>query len=355
MEFDAKIWFQLLWAVAAGALLILYAAWRRRTALRAFASLNTLQRLAPGVSLWRVMVKAALWCGALSALTIALAGPRWGEREQQVFRRGIDVLVLLDVSKSMLARDIAPNRLERAKISLRDDLLPELGGDRIGLITFAGVPVLKCPLTNDYGFFRLVLDEVNTDSVPRGGSLIGDAIRAVKSSFRDNLDTHRVVLLITDGDDHLSYPIEAARELWEKEKIPVIAVALGDESEGARVPVKADRGETYLQYQGETVVSKADFNTLRSVVEASDPSGRGFIAVGTKNFDLGQVYRSRIAPFFKQKERMETEKVERPWQGHWFAIASLTLLAAETLLRDTTPPPRRPIAMNGDVSRRSAA
>ncbi|MBL8879913.1 MAG: VWA domain-containing protein [Phycisphaerales bacterium] len=356
MEFDAPRYIQLLWAVAAGGLLIVYAAWRRRAALRAFASANLLSRLAPGVSVWRVALKTALWCGAISALTIALAGPRWGEREQQVFRRGIDVFVLLDVSKSMLARDIAPNRLERAKISLRDDLLPELGGDRIGLITFAGVPVLKCPLTNDYGFFRLVLDEVNTDSVPRGGSLIGDAIRSLKDKINDKLDTHRVVLLITDGDDHLSYPIEAARELWDTLKIPVIAVALGDDSEGARVPVKTDRGETYLEYQGETVVSKADFATLRRVAEASDPSGQGFIAVGTKNFDLGQVYRSRIAPFFKQKERLDTEKVERPSQGHWFAMAALALLAAETLLRDTTQPPPRDMAVaNGDASRRSAA
>lgn len=356
MEFDSRAMFQLFWAVAAGGLLIAYGVWQRSRALRAFASANLLTRLAPRISPLRVAVKIILWCGALGALTVALAGPRWGERDQQVFRRGIDVLVLLDVSKSMLARDIAPNRLERAKLSLRDDLLPELGGDRIGLITFAGVPTLKCPLTNDYGFFRLVLDEVNTDSAPRGGSLIGDAIRAAGNAFHDKLDTHRVVLLITDGDDQDSYPVEAASELWEKSKIPVIAVAIGDEAEGARVPVKTDHGESYMEYQGQPVISKADFSTLRRVVEVSDPTGRGFLAAGTKNFDLGQIYRSRIAPFFTQKEQMDTEKVDRPSQYHWFAMAALALLAIETLIRDTVGNPAPVIAIeNGETQRRSAA
>lgn len=335
MEFDAKNWFHVFWIAAAAGVLVLYSAWQRHRGLHMFADAHLLPRLAPRISLVRACLKAALLCGVFGMLAIALAGPRWGEREQQVYRRGIDVLVLLDVSKSMLARDIAPNRLERAKLSLRDDLLPELGGDRIGLITFAGTPVLKCPLTNDYGFFRLVLEEVNTDSVPRGGSLIGDAIRAAGETFRDKLDTHRVILLITDGEDHESYPIEAARELWEKKQIPVIAVALGDDRDGARIPVRTDHGERYLEYQGQTVLSRADFDTLRRVAEVSDPSGRGFLAVGTKNFDLGQIYRSRIAPFFKQKEQQESEKVSCPSQAHWFALAALLLLIVDSILRDT--------------------
>lgn len=356
MDFDANNWFHLLWGAALAGALVLYSAWQRRRGLRTFADAHLLPRLAPRISVIRVFCKAMLLSGCLAALAFALAGPRWGEREQQVFRRGIDVMVVLDVSKSMLARDLAPNRLERAKLSLRDDLLPELGGDRIGLITFAGVPVLKCPLTNDYGFFRLVLDEVNTDSVPRGGSLIGDALRAAGDAFRDKLDTHRIILLITDGEDHESYPIEAARELWEKKKIPVIAVALGDEREGARIPVRADGGERYLEHQGQTVVSRADFTTLRRVVEASDPSGRGFLAVGTRNFDLGQVYRSRIAPFFTHKERLESEKVERPSQAHWFALAAMILLILDSILQDTVANPAAQMRETAfPAARRSAA
>ena len=114
----------------------------------------------------RTMIRAVT-AVVLVLLTAAIIHPRWGEAEQQVASRGVDVMVCLDVSRSMLARDIAPNRLERAKVALRDDLLPTLAGDRVGLIAFAGVPRLKCPLTNDYGFFRLALDDIDTSSAPR--------------------------------------------------------------------------------------------------------------------------------------------------------------------------------------------
>ncbi len=164
------------------ALIGVYGIWQRQRALRRFAAPGLLPRLAPPLGWGRRLLRLGLIVACLVALVAAIINPRWGEQEQQVVRRNVDVLVLLDVSRSMLARDIAPNRLERALLSIRDDLLPALGGDRIGLITFAGVPTLACPLTNDYGFFRLALSDVSTESSPRGGTLIGERHFARRAS-----------------------------------------------------------------------------------------------------------------------------------------------------------------------------
>jgi len=364
VEFDDLRWLNLLWAVLAVALVGLYGAWQKQRGLRAFASVGLLLRIAPPVGWARPLARLALVALCLTCLTAAIVGPRWGEVEQKVVRRGIDVMVLLDVSRSMLARDIAPNRLERAKLSIRDDLLPALGGDRVGVIAFAGVPTLKCPLTSDYGFVRLVLDEIDTESSPRGGTLIGDAIRKAKEAFggKDDksgdkeppdagLDTHKVILLITDGEDHESYPVEAARAVWEEMKVPVVAVALGDEREGARIPVPTRRGQAYVEYKGETVWSKADFETLRKVAAISDLNA--FVPVGTKNFDLGAIYREKIVPAIEYKERVESEHVPQPAQYHWFAWAALGLLLIDSFLRDG--PPRRPAFPAVEAGRREAA
>ena len=332
LKFDDLRWLYLLWVVLLVAAAGLYGIWQRRRALHLFAAPALLGRLTQPVGWPRALLRLVLVVLCLTTLVAASIGPRWGEREQTVIRRGIDVLVLLDVSRSMLARDIAPNRLERAKISLRDDLLPVLGGDRIGLITFAGVPSLACPLTHDYGFFRLALDDVGVHSSPQGGTLIGDAIRKAKEAFHSSLDTHKVVLLITDGEDHDSYPLEAAQSLWNDLKVPIVAVALGDEREGARIPLRTERGEEYLKYRDEVVWSRADFDTLRRIAAVSDLNA--FVPVGTKNFDLGEIYRQIIVPAIEYQERAETERVPLPARQHIFAVIALVLLLADSLLRD---------------------
>ena len=358
LEFDDLRWLQLLWLVLAVVAVGVYGAWQRRRALRTFASSNLLGHLAPPMGWTRPLARLALVMLALIALVAAIIGPRWGEVEQKVARRNIDVMVLVDVSRSMLARDIAPSRLERAKLSISDDLLPALGGDRIGLITFAGTATLSCPLTNDYGFFRLALDDVNTDSAPRGGTLIGDALRKAAECFPGKLGTHKVILLITDGEDHESFPVEAAGAVWTDHGIPIVAVALGDEREGARVPVKTSRGETYLEHEGEVVWSKADFDDLRRVAQAGGGSvfervGRqNFVPVGTKNFDLGEVYRNVVLPAIDAQEQLESETIPLPPRAHIFAGIALALLLIDSVLRDA---PLRHHGMVGRKNGRGAA
>lgn len=335
VTFDQLGALNLLWAVLLVALAGAYALWQKRRALAIFASTALLPRLTRGVRVARGVVRLTLLCGALTALTAALLGPRWGEAEQALKRRGIDVMVVLDVSRSMLARDIAPNRLERAKLSIRDDLLPSLGGDRIGLIAFAGTPSIKCPLTTDYGFFRLALADITPASVPRGGTLIGDALRRAGDAFDAKLDTHKVVLLITDGEDQESFPIEAAKALWADKQIPVVSLALGDEREGSRIPIESQQGDDFVRYQGEVVWSRANFDALRAIANVSTLSA--FVPVGTQNFDLGEIYRQKIVPAMASKDIVEREQVKRPSQYHPFALAALLLLLIESFLREGPP------------------
>lgn len=348
LTFDNLPWLNLLWAVLALAALGAYAIWQRRRALRAFADPHLLERLTTPTSLTRQLTRLGLQTLCLLALVAAVIHPRWGEAAQRFTRRGIDLMILLDVSRSMLARDIAPNRLARAKLAIAEDLLPVLGGDRVGLITFAGTPSLNCPLTDDYGFFRLALDDVTTRSVARGGTLIGDAIRLAHDAFDDAEDTSKLVLLITDGEDHQSYPVEAARALWAEKRIPIIAVALGDEREGARIPT-AD-GE-YLRHDGQVVWSRANFDQLRKVAAASPLNA--FVGVGTRNFNLGEVYRAVISSVEYQRQT-EIEQAQQPSRYHPFAVVALCLLLLDSLLREG-PPPRRDAAAVAPPAGRQAA
>ncbi len=342
VTFDNLQLLNLLWAVLAVAAAGVYGVWRRRRALRVFADWHLLERLTVPGGWLRPLARLAFVVVALVCLVATLIGPRWGAETQTLLRRNIDVMILLDVSRSMLARDLAPNRLERAKLAIRDDLLPALGGDRVGLLAFAGVPALVCPLTSDYGFFRLALADVSTQSAGRGGTSIGDAIRKAGTLFAERkLDSHKIILLITDGEDHESYPVEAAAGVWKDQKIPIIALALGDPEQGARIPVPGERGESFLEYQGEPVRSRADFATLEQVAHASEQGI--FVAVGTSNFDLGDIYR-RVAKAVRSAEEHEQRTVRQPAQYHSFAIAALLLVLWDSLLREGARRAARPVS-----------
>ena len=337
VTFDSLRSLHAAWVVLAVAVIGVWGVWRRRQALLRFADAGLVERLAPRFSWTRGLTRRGLVTCTLLLLVAALLGPRWGAAEQTIARRNIDVVVLLDVSRSMLARDVAPSRLERAKLAVRDDLLPALGGDRIGLVTFAGVSRVKCPLTSDYGFYRLALDDVTTASSPRGGTLIGDAIRDAVAAFDEPLKTHKLIILMTDGEDHDSYAVAAARAAWDDQRIRIVTVGLGDAQEGARVPVAPDSGD-FLTFEGKTVWSKADFTMLREIAAAA-PDLNAFIPAGTRDFDLGQIYRTRVLPLIHHEEEKEQLTVPRPARHYPFVVAAFALLLIESLLRDG---PRQP-------------
>jgi Ca-activated chloride channel family protein len=268
--------------------------------------------------------------GALFVVA-ALTRPAWSPKPEKVERKGRDIVFVLDVSRSMMAEDLKPNRLERAKLSIRD-LVEQLEGDRVALVAFAGASAVKCPLTQDYGFFRMMLDDTGMESIGRGGTLIGDALRkTIDEVYSDRLKRYKDIVLITDGEDHDSFPEEAAKEAGER-GIRLIAIGLGDEQEGQRIPVLNERGErTFLRYRGEEVWTRLGADTLRKMVEAT-PGGR-YLNVATGTFDLGAIYRDLVAD--AEKRELESTTIHRYEEKFQiFLGAAILLLLAEMVVSE---------------------
>lgn len=240
------------------------------------------------------------------SIVVALTEPKWNPQAQKIKRRGRDICILLDTSRSMLAEDIKPSRLERSKIAIAD-LLETLAGDRIAIATFAGNATVKCPLTQDYAFVRMALADVSTESTSRGGTMIGDAIRkATEEVFDKQSREYKDIILITDGEEHEgaeSFPVQAA-EKAAAEGIRIIAIGLGDENEGSRIPITGPNGEkTFLKYKGEEVWSKLSGDLLRNIVYVTE--GGKYLSVGPgTTLDLGQIYENLIAS--AQKRELES-------------------------------------------------
>jgi Ca-activated chloride channel family protein len=320
----------LLWVLPLFLSLYLYSANRRKQLLERLIHSGLQQKLVL-INPVRRRWKAALLLFGFGLLVIGLARPAWNLQQTTITRSGRDVVFVLDVSKSMLAEDLAPNRLERAKLAIAD-VIDKLQGDRVGLLVFAGTAAVKSPLTLDYGFFKMMLDNVSTDSINRGGTMIGDAIRTVLDQMLDNQEKkYKDIVLITDGEDHESFPIEAAKEAAEK-GVRLFIVGLGDENEGKRIPVTDEQGRrTFMKYQGQEVWTKLDADTLREMALAS-PGGR-YLNVSTGTIDLGEVYMQLIGSAEKKEMEEETiEKYEEKFQI-FIGIAFL-LLGIEALISE---------------------
>jgi Ca-activated chloride channel family protein len=329
IRFDQLESLHWLWVVAAlGALLIVGLRLRRR-ALARLATESVLGRILPGVRSGRPRVRVALLLVTLILLVAALIDPRWGLVFRPVQQRGNDVMIVLDVSRSMLAEDVRPNRLARAKQDILD-LVDQLRGDRVGLVTFAGVPAVKCPLTVDYGALRLTLETVTVESAARGGSLLGDAIRLAADSFTDERPENKVIIVLSDGEDHGSYATEAAGRAFEQRGIPVHTVGIGDSEEGSRIPVEVNGQRTYLVYEGQQVWSRMNEALLRETALAG---GGAFVPAGTASVDLGRIYIERLEPAGRREfERTQVRRREPRYQ--WFAALALVALLVESFLGD---------------------
>ena len=319
--------------------LMLWSFYRKRVAARAFAENRFLPRLSADTAVGKQVFKFCLLIFAFASMVVALSRPRWNPTIKQVHSQGRDVVILLDVSRSMLAEDIKPNRLERSKIAIKD-LVGKLAGDRIGLITFAGDTAVKCPLTQDYGFLRLTLDELSTESTNIGGTNIGDAIReATDGVFDDEVKDYKDIILITDGEDmDSSLPVEAASVAADK-GIRIIAVGIGNTEHGARIPIYDETGnKSFLTYQGEQVWTKLDEQTLRKVALAGG-DGR-YIPVRDGTFDLGEIYEGIVLS--SQKRQLEQQsKFEYEEKFQIFLTLALIALLCEMLITDKRKSPKK--------------
>jgi Ca-activated chloride channel family protein len=317
-----------LWLIPVLAVVYAYAWQRRKAGLQRFIDAGLLNRIPVSVSYGRRFFKSAAVLLAVIFLVMAMARPAWNPKPETVERKGRDVVFLLDVSKSMLAEDLYPSRLERAKLAILD-CIDRLEGDRIGLVAFAGSSAVKCPLTLDYGFFRMMLRDISTDSIARGGTMIGDGIRKVMTDvFDDQVKEFKDIILITDGEDHDSFPVEAAKAAGEK-GVRIIAIGLGDENEGKRIPVTTETGtRTFLKHQGQEVWTRLDADTLREMVNAT-PGGK-YLNVATGAIDLGNVYARLIAT--AGKKALESETIKRYEEKFQIFIAAAFLILAMEFL-----------------------
>ncbi|MCA9165207.1 MAG: VWA domain-containing protein, partial [Planctomycetales bacterium] len=309
-----------------------YAALAQRKAWRNFVTRNLYSRMTAGQSsrnLWTKILPP--FC--LILITFALADPRWGKTWKDVPQRGIEVVFALDVSRSMLAEDTPPNRLERAKQMIKD-AVDQMAGDRVGLVVFSGEAKRQVPLTQHYHDFKQSLDEVNITDINRGGSNLALALKVSADAFLEKSGDHKAIVLITDGEDHESGPLEVAQQLHREHGIRVFTIGLGDQLQGSRIPTRsADNRTTYLQHDGQTVLSKMDGQLLSRI--ATETSG-AFVPAGTRQVDMGAVYQRYISTV--EQQEFESARVEEYTpRFQWFLTAAISLLALDTFLRARRP------------------
>ncbi|HPY75483.1 MAG: VWA domain-containing protein [Planctomycetes bacterium] len=319
----------LFWLLPLLLLVYYYAYKRNKILLQKYCHPDAEERLYKNVYPHFHAYKNILHIFALTFLIITIIRPSWNPIPQKLPHKGRDVVFLLDISNSMLAQDLLPNRLEMAKASIQD-CLEHLQGDRVALVAFAGRTVIQCPLTLDYTYFQMQLQNLTTDTIGRGGSMMGDALRTIlKQIYTEEQNTHKDIILITDGEDHDSYPLQAAEEIGRK-GIRLLAIGLGDETQGQRIPIIDEQGNKhFLQYQGQEVWSKLDADTLRKMT-ALTPNGT-YINVSTGAIDLGKVYQQLISQAEKKEhEATLTTKYEEKYQI--FLILTLITLYIQSLI-----------------------
>jgi Ca-activated chloride channel homolog len=309
-----------------------WAARRRRQALAAFVAAELLPAVAPEIDQRRRRLRAALRVAAAACLALGLAGPMWGFRWQEVKREGVDLVVALDTSRSMLATDVKPNRLARAKLAVQD-LLAEMQGDRVGLVAFAGTAFVQCPLTLDHGAFAQSLDAVEVGIIPMGGTAIGGAIDTALEAFEGRQGKHQALILITDGEDHEGKAKDAAKRASER-GVRIYTVGIGT-AEGELIP--GEGGGFQKDRSGQVVKSRLDEETLRDVAVET---GGVYLHAGGPNLGLAELYRDYIAAMDKRElastlERRYEHRFQLPLALGFF------LLLVEPLLGDRRLATRR--------------
>lgn len=322
-------------ALVIGALALYYAVKRRDRVLAAINA-RLADRLAPGVSVARPAAKATLSSLGLLLFGIALAQPQCGSHTETTKRKGIDVVVALDVSNSMLAQDVQPSRLERAKLELLT-LLEELKGDRVGIVLFAGDAFIQCPLTSDYAAARLFLKEARPEQMQQGGTNIGAALELAKKVFdgADRGSKDKVVVLLSDGED-LSDEYGTVLEELKEGGVRIFAVGIGSDT-GVPIPVLDKNGNTVAYKKdsyGQTVLTRLDRAGLLKLAEATD----GEFFYQPKQVAMGDVVK-RIDQLQKSElESRVTVRYDERYQS--FAIPGLFLLFIGMMIA----PSRRKVA-----------
>ena len=266
--------------------------------------------------------------GAFIALIIALAQPRFGYTWLEQQQSGKDLYVVLDVSKSMLATDIKPSRLQRAKRKLHD-LLTMLDGDRLSLIAFAGASFVHCPLTNDYAAAQLFLDHLSPELIPVPGTAIGDALRlALKSIAETSTAEGAAIILLTDGEDQGTEPLKVAEQA-KQQRVKIFAIGIGGNE---ATPITTSDGQLIKDRQGNLVLSRLDETTLQQLAVTT---GGSYVRSVSGDFDLQQIYDKGIREKISDQEFADKGGKRRVWHEHYylFILIALLLLVIEFIAK----------------------
>ena len=274
-------------------------------------------------------MQTACYVAAFVFTILALAGPKWGYHWQEIHRQGIDLFIALDLSKSMLAEDVKPNRLSRAKREI-GDLLDILPADRVGIIAFSGASFVVCPLTLDHEVARMFLDDLRVGEIERPGTDIGSVIGRASKSFQSAGGAHRAIVLISDGEDLEGKGLQAARRAKEA-GIKIFCVGIGTAT-GAPIPVMDAQGRKgFLKdRQGKTVVTKLGGDSLQKI---AIQTGGAYLQVGGGPFQLASFYKNHIWKMEK-RDLGETRKKVYENRFQWPLSVALLLLVLGFIMED---------------------
>jgi Ca-activated chloride channel family protein len=320
------------WLLALMPVLVVFLVWAfraRHRALERFAGRPLIPKLAAAVRPVARRWKAVLLVTVVLFVVLALTQPRWGFEWREVKHDGVDVFVLLDVSKSMLTEDVRPNRLTQAKYAVQD-LLEKLRGDRIGLVAFAGTAFVQCPLTVDYEAFRLTLKDAAPGIIPRGGTAIGAAIRTALRAFEAGEGRDRAIVLITDGEETESDALATADEAAQA-GVKIYAIGVGT-AEGELIPMREEGKpmEFLKDREGQVVKSRLDEETLKQLALKTQGI---YVRSVAGDFGMDAIYDKGIAQL--QRKEYETRLQKRYFERfQWPLGVAFVLLVVEAFVTD---------------------
>lgn len=328
MRFGEPHYFHLLWLIPLMTVIFLWTRRKKIKLMEQFCDSLMIPHLARP-DLWKIQRnKAALMILGISFMVLALAQPQWGFEWEDLKQEGVDIIIAVDVSNSMLAGDIKPNRLERAKRKIAD-LIKMLDGDRIGLVAFAGASFLQCPLTLDYSAAEIFLDSIDTDLIPVPGTAIGQAIRTAIKAFSQTEQKSKALILLTDGEDHEGKALQAAKEAKEQ-GIIIFTIGIGQEM-GAPMPSLISGKGFKKDKSGEVVISRLNETILQKIALET---GGSYVRSVTGDMDLNKIYRTDIKEKIEKKELKTTRR--KLWQDRfqWFIFLALACFSLERSIRE---------------------
>ena len=334
----------LLWILIPAGWVIYLLVNRRNNKVNQLLDKSVLPILAPAYDRRRVRLRYQYWLAAILLMAVALARPQWGFTWKEIRRKGLDIIVVLDTSKSMLATDVKPNRLQQAKWGIRD-MLQELRGDRVGLIAFSGSSYLQCPLTIDYAAFLMTLEDLYAGIIPRGGTAMTQALRRAMDSFEEHSGADQAIIMITDGEDHEGNVLELVNAL-KKENIKVFTLGVGT-LDGELIPIDDVQGKSgFLKdKQGRVIKTSLQEGLLQQLALAT---GGAYVRSAPGDFGLQRLVHEGLASLNRSvlESRMVKEYEDR---FVWFLLCALIMLVLEAVLMNRHQEPMPPKMPEGNI------